>query len=564
MAEDKVGGITAVSKDTFSQFDYAMASRAGKTKANLERDTHTNGINDGEYTLAYKNVDSYHESMIQSSSEYYAKVSLLKNIVDMLGDFASEEIVITHKNKTVDDFYKQWAKKVRLQSRINTFMTEFYKSGNVFVWRVNGKLSRVANRGNSDIEIPVAYRAINPRAIKIEGDEFLGTRRFFLTNTTSAAPSTINDVSDNEFGKDRGVNNKSSNGIELDADRIFSMQYKKSDWNKWAQPLIYATLADIDFKLKLREMDKAAMDSIINVITLFKIGSDEYPPTRALFEKLASIVESSNPSMNLLWDNNLTVEQKHLPVDEILGKEKYDQIDNDILAGIGVPKILINGDGANFANSFLQVKTTAEKIKLGQEFSIEFVERETAYLADMLGFRTYPEVSIESSSLRDEIQEKKTIISAVDRRLISRETGVRKLGENPNIEFEKIKNEAKLEESGELPAYMSPFTGKDMSGGEGKPQNPTGPNEKDRIVPPKGLGLGVEGDVDDDQPLEIDTEIPDNQTEAPAKLDRCVVDVKSKEIERYKKRYGKDPDKKAMKKIERKAWAICQSSINGK
>ena len=47
----------------------------------------------------------------------------------------------------------------------------------------------------------------------------------------------------------------------------------------------------------------------------------------------------------------------------------------------------------------------------------------------------------------------------------------------------------------------------------------------------------------------------------PAKLDRCVRNVKKQLTEEYRDKYNKEPSEKKKKEIEDSAWAICTDSV---
>jgi len=69
-------------------------------------------------------------------------------------------------------------------------------------------------------------------------------------------------------------------------------------------------------------------------------------------------------------------------------------------------------------------------------------------------------------------------------------------------------------------------------------------------------------DCDNDDWVEEDT-LPE-RTEAPAKVDRCVKDVKKRLVSKFKEEHKKSPSKKQLKQLESSAWAICQKQMKVK
>ena len=42
----------------------------------------------------------------------YDKVGIVRNIIDLMGDFGSQGISIAHENKSVEKFFQQWFRKI--------------------------------------------------------------------------------------------------------------------------------------------------------------------------------------------------------------------------------------------------------------------------------------------------------------------------------------------------------------------------------------------------------------------------------------------------------------------
>jgi hypothetical protein len=99
---------------------------------------------------------------------------------------------------------------------------------------------------------------------------------------------------------------------------------------------------------------------------LWKLGDHEQQilPDSAAIQKLIDIL-AANPgggAMDLVWDSMIEMTPYYPPIKDILGSEKYDQVNRDILIGLGVPEVLIGGKGGNFSNSWIQLKTLVEKL----------------------------------------------------------------------------------------------------------------------------------------------------------------------------------------------------------
>ena len=38
----------------------------------------------------------------------YDKVGIIRNVIDLMSDFASQGLAIVHPNKTIEKFYRKW------------------------------------------------------------------------------------------------------------------------------------------------------------------------------------------------------------------------------------------------------------------------------------------------------------------------------------------------------------------------------------------------------------------------------------------------------------------------
>jgi hypothetical protein len=47
----------------------------------------------------------------------YDKVGIIRNVVDLMGDFGSQGISLVHPDRTAEKFFQQWFKKVNGKER---------------------------------------------------------------------------------------------------------------------------------------------------------------------------------------------------------------------------------------------------------------------------------------------------------------------------------------------------------------------------------------------------------------------------------------------------------------
>jgi hypothetical protein len=102
------------------------------------------GMGGYQYLRRYAGQSSLNHSIIAACILAYLGYGVVRNIVDLYADFATEGLTIEHPQKSIRNFYNAWAKKVRLNERVHNIFMNLFITGNVFVHR------RWADLDNSD------------------------------------------------------------------------------------------------------------------------------------------------------------------------------------------------------------------------------------------------------------------------------------------------------------------------------------------------------------------------------------------------------------------------------
>lgn len=112
------------------------------------------------YMRRYAGSATAFHSVIAQCMLVYLGHGIVRNVIDLYTDFAAEGLKIHHPDKTVQNFYDAWAKKVRLNDRISNIFMTLFTTGNVFVHRQWATLS------DKDKD------ALRRSSAKLIGDEF--------------------------------------------------------------------------------------------------------------------------------------------------------------------------------------------------------------------------------------------------------------------------------------------------------------------------------------------------------------------------------------------------------
>lgn len=442
--------------------------------------------------------------------ECYKSFGVIKNVIDLMCNFASEGITVQHPRKNIRRFYQRWFEISDIPGRVKDILRAYYKTSNVFIYTTFGDIDKAAYdrmrstkgadfypRSFSDTsdpsndekleeideqlkkpaekrQIPWRYTLLNPFQMELVGSKYFGEQKwvFVLDEITASAADSKKARKESvpesavEYLDRSDINippefKKLRNGrvVELDQGKLWTLHYMKDDHEDWADPMVWPVINDVIYKNKLRAMDMSVCDSVINAITVFKIGNLKEgfvaPPEH--YDKLSELLRTPSAAMTMVWNDALEIESNYPPVEKILGVQKYESVDRDILAGLGISEVIVNGRGGNYSSSFLSVRTLLERLEEGRREVEKWLNKQLRMIAAIMGHRDVPTVKFGQMSLRDEQAEKQLVLGLLDRNVISIEAVHEMFGFNFDVERERLKTEKEIEENEEIFVKHGPF-----------------------------------------------------------------------------------------------------------
>lgn len=438
-------------------------------------------------------IPSNPKDVIRACMRAYKGIGPIRNIIDLMADFASQGIDVVHPNERIEKWYKEWFRRVGGKERSERFLNYLYRTAHVIVKRRTAKLSiaqaddmKRAN-GEADIEvtpptqtgkreIPWRYTFLNPLSIDVVAPDlslFVGQDEF--TFAVRLPDSLIKKIKSPKSKAERDLvaklpkdvvaaANSGDKTIVLDPQKTKGFFYKRDDWDTWASPMIEAILPDLQMLQKMKLADLAALDGAISCIRVWKLGdiANRILPTPAAIARLAEMLCNNvgGGVMDLVWGPELNLEETSTEAYKFLGQTKYEPVLTAIYAGLGIPPTLTGAQtsgGGGFTNNFISLKTLTERLQYGRDTLTAFWEEEIRIVQKAMGFRFPASLAFDRMVLTDEAAEKQLLISLADRDLISTETLMERFGETPEIEQVRIRREARKRRDGLAPPKASPF-----------------------------------------------------------------------------------------------------------
>lgn len=429
--------------------------------------------------------------VVTAAMQAYERVGIVRNIIDMMGDFVTQGIDIVHPRPRIETWLKAWAKKVNMKDRTERFANMLYRAGTCVIQR---HTARIQIKNEKDLlkgiakpdvefqdpiklaarEIPMIYTLHNPLQIEIIGGDlsiFAGPIGFryairipeaIIRKIKFPRTEAEKEIIKNLPPEVRQAILDGEKSIELDDDKVSVLYYKRDDWNVWATPMISSVLPDLRVYEKLKLTDISALDGAISNIRLWTLGSFEYKvlPTEFHINKLADVLTNNvgGGCIDLIWGPELTMTQAKTDVYKFLGNEKYVPTLQAIYGGLGIPPTLTGANsGGGFTNNFISLRTLTERLEYVRDILTRFWEKELALVQKAMGFRDPARLVFDRMVLTDEAAEKQLLINMCDRDLISMETLQARFGEIPEIEQVRLRREKTAREDGSANEKAGPF-----------------------------------------------------------------------------------------------------------
>jgi hypothetical protein len=253
---------------------------------------------------------------------------------------------------------------------------------------------------------------------------------------------------------------KGGGTIALDSRLVGTITYRKQPYERYAKPRSTRVFESLDYKESLRQADLSTLDGITNYILKITIGSDEYPvTTQEELEAVAQLFNTPSKSFDVVWNHTLQVEKVVSPeIGDILGKSKYEQVNDEITGGLAISRALIDGiSNVNAPEAALMVKGLMEEIQYARNQVTRWIYNEYRQIAEVMGFDRFPKVRWDEGVLKDPILYMSTISNLVDRRMLSYRTALEELGFDYPNELRNMEEEFPLVEDGTFGIIGSPW-----------------------------------------------------------------------------------------------------------
>jgi len=453
------------------------------------------------------------DAVILCQKAYY-NFAIFRNTIDLMTEFSSNNIYFTGGSQKSKDFFEALFRKISLSDFQDRFFREFYRSGNVFVYRFDTSvqdedLVKITQTfgltSKASINLPSKYIILNPADIQMGGSINFSVGRYYKILSDYELERLKNPKTE----EDREVLNslpqdvkklieKKTVGIitmQLEPERLAAVFYKKQDYEPFAVPMGFPVLDDINWKAEMKKMDMAITRTMQQAILLVTMGNDPEKGgiNQKNLEAMQKLFENQSVGRVLIADYTTKAQFVIPDIGNLLGPQKYEVVDRDIQ--IGLNNILIGDE--KFANTSIKVQVFIERLKQAREsFLNEFLVPEIRRISKDLGFKNYPIPHFEDIELKDDAQYIRIYNRLMELGILTPEEGIRAIetGRLPTQEESEISQEKykQMKDKG----FYQPLIGGAKTDQAGRPAGTGTPQTTKNVKP---IGQGKQSKADEDQ-----------------------------------------------------------------
>lgn len=471
--------------------------------------------------------NDYHQ-LVKMCYDFYLRGGMASVVIERTAELTITEIR-NGQRKTTDEGNTYFdAVLHRKPSRLNRFIRmmalEYFLTGMVVPkveWKkVMGKDLHPKLIKNKEYVVP-SFDLYPPLLVKIQWAGW-GEKDFYLTippedfrllKNKNTARRTKEQQARYDYLSKFSIYTET---IESGSDKILLKDVdpilrKEISLSPYPTPYLSKVLEALVFKQQLRRMDFAVASRIINAILLVQEGDKDFPLVEGERDNLDNLktqilARANNPlameRLFILFSNHTTKLTWISPdVEALLNQEKYKQANDEVMEGLGFPRILVVGESKGAQAAEVSTWAIQPQMEEFRDMLIEWIETIYEEASELNGFRNTPVPSFTPIRLQDFIKTAAVFAQAFREGNVSRTTRNQMIGLDLETEIELMIDEKEIMD--ELPKNFPemPYNI------EVRPDNPGGvggsmqikktggkkPGTTNRPVTKKGSGVSIPG-----------------------------------------------------------------------
>ena len=445
-----------------SNASYTRATdNSSPNKTRIPRDG--TDVNVGRYSLLSQGLLPFEytkdgvdvRDAIMLCQKAYANVAIVRNTIDIATEFANTDIFLEGGTERSREFFRKWFDKIKIWKLKDQYFREYYRSGNIFLYRIDGKfsaedfklLSGLSENGIKNNKVPLRYILINPYEVvaKISSSFAEAVYEKVLSEYDLERLRNPKDDADAELLKgfppevQKLIKKKhyfrDGLSMKLDPQYLLYSFYKKQDYEPFSIPFAYPVLEDVNAKIELKRIDQAIARTVENVILLITMGAepDKGGINPANMTAMQNLFMNESVGRVLVSDYTTKADFVIPDLKKVVGKEKYETLNEDIKEGL--MNVMLGNEKYNGQSA--KISFFMERLKEARNsFLQDILQPEIVRISKDLGFRAWPTAKFTEIDLKDEMQYMKTITRLMEIGILTPQQGIESInnGKLPNVD----------------------------------------------------------------------------------------------------------------------------------
>ena len=413
-----------------------------------------------ECPLSYSNEKHYisPRSSILLCQKAYANIAIFRNAIDVMSEFSNSDIYLEGGSEKAKNFIEKWMEKIEIWKFKDQYFREYYRSGNVFIYKLNAKFSTedlvklnkvyaAEKEVQPNRKIPVKYVFLNPydfvadRVLSFDVQDGVYKKILSeydiqkLKNPQTEYDQEVFDSLPEDAKKAITGNQFNQEGvlISLDPSKLMFSFYKKQDYEPFATPFGFPVLDDINWKMELKKVDQAITRTIENVILLVTMGNtpDKGGVNPNNLKAMQDLFQNESIGRALIADYTTKAEFVIPDLNKVLGADKYEIVNEDIKEGL--QNIIVGKE--NYSSTQVKAQIFLERLKEARNtFLNDILQPQIKEVCKAMGFKNYPKAKFVEIDIKDEVQMHRVTSRLIEMGIITPEQGMTALkqGVYPN------------------------------------------------------------------------------------------------------------------------------------
>jgi hypothetical protein len=415
---------------------------------------------------------------------FYKTEPIVSTVIDKLVEIGINDLVFSKNKLSENEFRVFMAIKPKLVEFAEQMATEFLLSGLVVPEIGYNNVDKdflfaLGVKKYTSLELPDSMWVRDPSTIKVLTSLLADKPSYFVKIPTELL-SFIKSKGKYPDGKEdkalyellvkyypEFIKEIESGKKEVFLDNKLIFRRKYTSDNPYPIPYINSALEALHHKRKLRRMDYSIIDKVISAIMHVKLGDKDFPVNDSAED--AEYVDNIRNQLRMRGTSdqvlerifqlitNHTVDIKWIfpETTALLDTKKYDDINQEILFGLGFPRVLITGEALRSGTSDSEIATLSP-IKTAEGFRrkvLEVIKEICMEVSKRNGFKSVPDVQFRAINLHKFTEILQGLTKLYDVAGISRTSFGKELGFDFTTEVDLMEEEMNTLREKSLPEF---------------------------------------------------------------------------------------------------------------